>query len=209
MSSQPPLSSPPVAGAPADQPGPLDTSPLPDTPNAAVALDPIERAHLERAVVLALAAERAGNLPVGAVLARGATVVAEAGNTLLVPRYDPGGHAETTALRRVPEAVWTALGAPAATAPGAPAATAPGALTCYTTLEPCVMCMGALLLHGVRRVVFGAFDPAGGARFVLPHLPPYYTPGTLAWIGPALPEACDPLYHRTRARFETLPCGVR
>lgn len=160
---------------------------------APVVLDPTERTHLERAVALALEAERAGNLPVGAVLARGATVVAEAGNTLLAPRYDPGGHAETTALRRVPPEAWTA----------------PGALTCYTTLEPCVMCMGSLLLHGVRRVVFGAFDPAGGARFVLPHLPPYYAPGTLAWIGPALPEVCDPLYARTRARFETLPCGVR
>ena len=197
MSSQPPSSA--QASRPSQPPAPTAATGSPEsphplnTPTATVALDPSERAHLERAVALALAAERAGNLPVGAVLARGATVVAEAGNTLLVPRYDPGGHAETTALRRVPAGAWSE----------------PGALTCYTTLEPCVMCMGALLLHGVRRVVFGAFDPAGGARFVLPHLPPYYAPGTLAWVGPALPEVCDPLYHRTRARFETLPCGVR
>lgn len=161
-----------------------------DTPDR---LQPLDRRHLERAVALALRAEREGNLPVGAVLAIGDEVVAEAGNTLLVPCYDPGGHAEITAIRRVPPDRWARA----------------REMTCYSTLEPCVMCMSALLLHGVRRVVFGALDTDGGARFVLPHLPPYYARDTLEWVGPVLPEVCDPLYHRVLAGFEHLPCGAR
>lgn len=149
--------------------------------------------HLRRCVELALQAEAEGNLPVGAVIAIGEEVISEAGNRLLVPAYDPGGHAEVTAIRRVPSETWARA----------------GEMTCYSTLEPCVMCMGALLLHGVRRVVFGALDEQGGARFVLPHLPPYYEAGTMRWEGPLLPSECDPLYQRVLAGFEGLPCGGR
>ncbi|HKY03878.1 MAG TPA: hypothetical protein VJQ56_03260, partial [Blastocatellia bacterium] len=76
-------------------------------------------------------------------------------------------------------------------------------------LEPCVMCMGALLLHGVGRVVFGASDPRGGAGVVLDHLPAYYAngAGVPLWIGPLMPEVCDELYRRAAERFDALPCG--
>jgi tRNA(Arg) A34 adenosine deaminase TadA len=148
--------------------------------------------YLRRAVEMALAAEDSGNLPIGAVVTMGDDVVAEAGNALLLPRYDPGRHAEIEALRRVPTSLWERG----------------PELSCYTTLEPCVMCMGTLLLHGVGRVVFGALDPEGGAGCVLPHLPHYYaTGGVPKWIGPLLPEVCDRLYHRVIARFDGLPCG--
>jgi tRNA(adenine34) deaminase len=156
-------------------------------------MEEIDRMHLRRAVDLALEAEAAGNMPIGAVLAIGDEIVAEGRNGLLVPAYDPGGHAEITAIRRVPSETWRRA----------------SEITCYSTLEPCVMCMGALLLHGVRRVVFGALDETGGARFVLPHLPPYYAEGTMRWEGPRMPEICDPLYRRALARFEGLPCGAR
>lgn len=152
-----------------------------------------DQRHLRRAVALALAAEQAGNLPIGAVITLDAEVVAEAGNALLVPVYQPGRHAEIEALSRVPAQLWPRA----------------RALTCYTTLEPCVMCCGALLLHGVGRVVFGASDPAGGAGALLEHLPPYYADKSLvpAWTGPLLPALCDPLYARVCARFDVLPCG--
>ncbi|TVQ91578.1 MAG: nucleoside deaminase [Deltaproteobacteria bacterium] len=154
-------------------------------------LSPIDRRHLDRAIGLALQAEADGNLPVGAVIAAGDTVFAEAKNRVLRPRLNPGGHAETLALRQVEPEAWQYA----------------AEMTCYTTLEPCIMCTGSLLLHGIRRVVFGAFDVDGGGRFVLPHLPPYYAPGTMSWIGPAAPARCDPLYHRVLEHFERLPFG--
>jgi len=102
---------------------------------------------LDRALALALEAERMGNLPIGAVITLDGRVIAEASNALLVPCYHPRRHAEMEALERVPVALWPES----------------RAMTCYTTLEPCVMCMGALVLHGVGRVVFGARDREGGA----------------------------------------------
>ena len=82
-------------------------------------------------------------------------------------------------------------------------------MTYYTTLEPCVMCAGALVLHGVGRVVFGALDPLGGAGRILAHLPDYYAggAGVPAWVGPAMPDECNPLFRRVLERFDSLPCG--
>lgn len=151
--------------------------------------------HLRRAVALALEAERAGNVPVGAVVTLGGEIIAGAGNALLVPNYDPRRHAEIEALSRVPNELWMEA----------------RRMTCYTTLEPCVMCMGTLLLCGVGRVVFGARDVEGGAGVVLARLPAYYAGAGRAlvpeWVGPLLPEVCDPLARRVRERFDALPCG--
>ena len=149
--------------------------------------------HLRRAVQLALEAEARGDLPVGTVLTLGGEVVAEAGNAVLQPVYHPGRHAEVEALGQVPASLWPRA----------------RELTCYTTLEPCVMCAGALLLHGVGRVVFGARDPLGGAGPVLTRLPAYYEggAGVPEWVGPAMPELCDPLFRRALERFDELPVG--
>lgn len=149
--------------------------------------------YVRRAVRLALEAEAGGNLPIGAVMTLGDEVIAEAGNALLVPQYHPGRHAEIEAMGRVPAELWERA----------------REMTCYTTLEPCVMCAGALLLHGVGRVVFGASDTEGGAGVVLSHLPRYYAggAGVPRWVGPVLPDVCDPLYARVNERFDALPCG--
>ncbi|HYP53595.1 MAG TPA: nucleoside deaminase [Pyrinomonadaceae bacterium] len=157
------------------------------------ATDELDIVHLRRAVELALTAEARGDLPVGAVVTLGGEVVAEAGNAVLVPAYHPGRHAETEALARVPADFWPRA----------------REMTCYTTLEPCVMCAGALVLHGVGRVVFGALDPLGGAGPFLAHLPDYYAggAGVPRWVGPAMPELCDPLLRRVVERFDSLPCG--
>jgi tRNA(adenine34) deaminase len=168
-----------------------------DTPRPPVAAhatpDETDLTHLRRAVELALEAEARGDLPVGAVVTLGGEVIAEAGNAVLLPAYHPGRHAETEALARVPVGLWPRA----------------RAMTCYTTLEPCTMCAGALLLHGVGRVVFGARDPLGGAGRLLAHLPAYYEggAGVPAWIGPAMPDVCDQLFRRVRERFDALPCG--
>ena len=149
--------------------------------------------YLHHAVQLALEAERSGNLPIGALMTLDREVIAEAGNSILVPNYHPGRHAEMEVLRLVPDELWPRS----------------REMTCYTTLEPCLMCMGALLLHGVGRVIFGARDEEGGAGVVLQHLPNYYARGTSVplWIGPVLPQICDALYHRAREKFDHLPCG--
>jgi len=154
---------------------------------------PDELNHLHRAIALALEAEKIGNLPIGAVITLDGEIIAEAGNAMLMPDYHPGRHAEIETLQRVPVALWSRS----------------REMTCYTTLEPCVMCMGALLLHGVGRVVFGAADKVGGAGKVLAHLPEYYADGKGIpfWIGPALPKLCDALYQRALQRFDQLACG--
>jgi tRNA(adenine34) deaminase len=151
--------------------------------------------HLHRAVQLALEAERVGNLPIGAVIALKGEMIAEAGNSILVPFYHPGRHAEMEALARVPAELWPRS----------------REMTCYTTLEPCLMCMGAMVLHGMGRVRFGALDREGGAGEMLSHLPVYYAGGgpVPQLVGPLLPDICDALYERVIARFDDLPCGKR
>ncbi len=89
----------------------------------------------------------AGEVPVGAVVVRGGEVIASAHNGP-VGLKDPSAHAEILALRR--------------------AAAAEGnyrlaGTTLYVTIEPCLMCAGALIHARVSRLVFGASDPKGGA----------------------------------------------
>lgn len=145
---------------------------------------------LKLAVEQALKAERAGNLPVGAVIVLDGEVIAEGPNELLVPEFHPGKHAEMVALGNVPVELWPRA----------------KEMTCYTTLEPCVMCCGSMLLHGIGRVVFGAIDRKGGSKSILPHLPEYYDDQSriFQWNGPLLPEICNPLYERAAKRFDEL-----
>ena len=70
----------------------------------------------------------------------------------------------------------------------------------FTTLEPCLMCLGAILLHRIGHVYFGSSDLYGGAGISCGHLPDFFSGrfAELEWIGPAMPEMCDPLYERLR-----------
>lgn len=151
-----------------------------------------DKQFMKRAINLALSSERAGNIPVGAIVVLGDEIVGEGKSEVLAPTYHPGKHAEIMALRSVPDELWPRA----------------REMTCYTTLEPCVMCAGTLLLHGVGRVVFGANDELGGASSILDSLPPYYDAGGVyTWEGPLLPQICDPLYRRADEIFSELPVG--
>ena len=88
----------------------------------------------------------AGEVPVGAVIVRGATIIASATNRT-VRDQDATAHAETLAVRAACAALgsWRLAGC-----------------TLYVTLEPCAMCAGALVLARVDRVVFGAWDDKAG-----------------------------------------------
>ena len=124
-----------------------------------------------RAIALAREAEAQGNLPIGAVIAFDGHVVAEGQNAIWHPAFNPNRHAEIEALRSVPQSLW---------------ARARG-MTLYTTLEPCLMCTGAILLHHVGRVLYGSADPYGGASRVFGHMPPTCrrrSPGRRGWARP-------------------------
>ena len=142
---------------------------------------------LARAVELAHQTEQDGNLPIGAVIALDGQVVAEGCNRTLAPLAHPGRHAEMLALSAIPEPLISRL----------------PEMTCYTTLEPCVMCFGALVQHKIGRVVYGAADTRGGASALFQHLPREVAAEAahLRWEGPIWPEVCDPLYVRAATRY--------
>jgi tRNA(adenine34) deaminase len=93
------------------------------------------------------AAARRGEVPVGAVIASGGTVVARAGNRTR-ELADPTAHAEMLAIRAACEK----LGSERLTGHDL-----------YVTLEPCAMCAGAISFARLRRLYFGAADEKGGA----------------------------------------------
>ena len=107
----------------------------------------LDTAMMERALELAKRAAAHGDVPIGAIVAKGPEVLAGAGNEREL-RRDPTAHAEVLALRAAAEHLggWRLAGT-----------------TLYVTLEPCLMCAGAISLARVPRLLFGAADPKGGA----------------------------------------------
>lgn len=140
---------------------------------------------LDRVYEMALEAQRRGNLPIAAVLAHRSNVISVGANETLTPVFHPGRHAETAAIQAAPETVWAAA----------------HELTIYTSLEPCVMCFGTIILHRIGRVVFGAFDTRGGALSLREHLPSYVREKaeTIRWEGPVQRERFEPLAQRALA----------
>lgn len=111
------------------------------------ALRSADERWMRHAIQLAEQAEQAGEVPVGAVLVRDNALIAE-GRNCPIETNDPTAHAEILALR----AAGMALGNYRLID-----------TTLYVTLEPCVMCMGAISHARVRRIVYGATDPKRGA----------------------------------------------
>lgn len=118
----------------------------PDDPHPALG-SPEDRHWMAQALELARQAERAGEVPVGAVLIRDGVRVGQGWNQPIAA-HDPSAHAEILALRDAGQRLGNYR--------------LPGTIL-YCTLEPCVMCAGALIHARVSRVVFGAPDPKGGA----------------------------------------------
>jgi len=108
-----------------------------------------DEGFLREALDLARDAERDGEVPVGAVVVLNGRVIGRGQNSPIT-RNDPTAHAEILALREAAAATgnYRLEGA-----------------TMYATLEPCVMCAGALVAARVSRLVFGARDLRfGGVR---------------------------------------------
>ena len=102
---------------------------------------------MRSALGAAAAAAEHGDVPIGAVVARGEEVLARAGNEREL-RGDPTAHAETLALSAAAQALggWRIADA-----------------VLYVTLEPCAMCAGAIVLARIPRVVYATADPKAGA----------------------------------------------
>jgi tRNA(adenine34) deaminase len=108
--------------------------------------DDQDRRRMERALEQAADAGSRGEVPVGAVLALGDKIIAQAGNSPITV-CDPTAHAEMTVIRDASQKLGNyRLGG-----------------TLYVTLEPCLMCMGAIIHSRIERLVFGAYDPKTGA----------------------------------------------
>jgi len=102
---------------------------------------------MKKAWQLALKAEAIGEVPIGSIIIMDDRIIGRGFNQREI-RNDPSAHAEMMAIRQASRKLnaWRLVGT-----------------TLYVTLEPCPMCMGAILLARIDRVVFGCFDPKAGA----------------------------------------------
>ena len=107
---------------------------------------PEDISWMEQALEQANAAAAKGEVPVGAVLVKDGLVLGRGGNSPILEQ-DPTAHAEIKAIRQAAKKIENyRLGG-----------------TLYVTLEPCLMCMGAIIHGRIERLVFGALDPKTGA----------------------------------------------
>lgn len=130
---------------------------------------------MDRAITLAEAAGRAGDVPVGAVVVRDGVAIAEAENRR-ERDHDPTAHAEVLALRAAGRALstWHL-----------------NDCTLYVTLEPCPMCAGAIVLARLGLLIYGADDlKAGAVRSVLNVPDSSCSNHRLPVIGGILESAC-------------------
>ena len=102
---------------------------------------------MEVALAEAATAQSLGEVPIGAVIVNDGRIIGQ-GYNLRETSNDPTTHAEMVAIREAAAALgsWRLLDC-----------------TLYVTLEPCVMCMGAIILARIPRLVFGCRDPRAGA----------------------------------------------
>lgn len=110
------------------------------------------RLALEQAFI----AQQAGEVPVGAVIIDSQGEILATGYNRTITDHDPTAHAEIVALRTAAKKMGNYR--------------LPGT-TLYVTLEPCAMCIGAIMHARLARVVFGATDPKTGACGGVIHLP--------------------------------------
>ncbi|WP_152619510.1 tRNA adenosine(34) deaminase TadA [Cohnella kolymensis] len=144
---------------------------------------------MNEAIHQARLAESMGEVPIGAVIVRGGSIVG-AGYNLRETEKDPTAHAEMIAIRHASESLqaWRLLGC-----------------TLYVTLEPCPMCAGAILQSRVERVVYGAADPkAGCAGTLMDLLQDSRFNHVSPWTSGVLHEECAALltsfFRRLRSR---------
>lgn len=103
--------------------------------------------YMREALALARKAEAEGEVPVGAIVVCGGEIAGR-GHNHPIGAHDPTAHAEIAALRDAAARLGNYR---------------LGGCTLYVTLEPCMMCVGAIIHARIARVVYGAGDPKTGA----------------------------------------------
>lgn len=137
-----------------------------------------DESWMRYAIRLAQRAEENGEVPVGAVLVKNETAIAEGWNQV-IELHDSTAHAEIIAIRQGGKKIenYRLINT-----------------TLYVTLEPCVMCMGAIAHARIQRLVFGAFDEKRGCvcnALNLTHAP--FLNHHVEWQGGILEETCSQL----------------
>lgn len=142
-------------------------------------IDPsIDEAWMRYAFRMAQRAEEQGEVPVGSVIVKDNRCIAEGWNSV-IERHDPTAHAEIVALRAAGLALENYR---------------LGAVTLYVTLEPCVMCMGAMSNARINRLVFGAYDAKRGAVCnALSLTDASFLNHHINWVGGVLEHDCSGL----------------
>ena len=115
----------------------------------------VDHAFMREALLLAARAEALGEVPVGAVVVKDGEIIGRGFNQPITS-HDPTTHAEIVALRDAAQHLKNYR-----------------LVDCelYVTLEPCMMCVGAMLHARLKRVVYGANDPKTGACGSVINLP--------------------------------------
>lgn len=114
-------------------------------PVAYVSKNIIDSYYMRKAITEAERAENRGDVPVGAIIVNNGKVIAKAGNRVEIDE-DVLKHAEMICIRKAQKLLGRRL----------------NSATLYVTLEPCVMCAGAIVNAKLKRVVFGAYDKERG-----------------------------------------------
>ena len=138
----------------------------------------LDQQWMRHAIRLAQRAEDQGEVPVGAVLVKGEHCIAEGWNKP-IQNHDPTAHAEMIVIRQAGLAMENYRLTDT---------------TLYVTLEPCVMCMGAISHARIKRLVFGAFDPKRGSVCSALNLTEVsFLNHKVAWQGGVFESACSNL----------------
>lgn len=103
--------------------------------------------YMRQALLLAKQAEKEGEVPVGAVIVHNGEIIAT-GSNQPIQLHDPSAHAEMLAMRNAAQKLGNYR---------------LNQCTLYVTLEPCSMCVGAMIHGRIERLVFGAYDAKTGA----------------------------------------------
>ena len=133
---------------------------------------------MRHAIRLAQRAEQQGEVPVGAVLVYQDRCIAEGWNQV-IQANDPSAHAEIVALRLAGKHLqnYRLINT-----------------TLFVSLEPCVMCMGAMANARIKRLVFGAYDPKRGAVcHALQLTDASFLNHHITWTGGILSQTCSAL----------------
>ncbi len=144
---------------------------------------------MRRAIALAEQAAAVGEVPVGALVVKDGEIIAE-GYNQPITSCDPTGHAEIIALRNASTALQNYR---------------LSGCDLYVTIEPCTMCVGAMIHARIGKIVFGAPEPRAGAlESQLRLMDENHYNHSITWQGGVLAEECGEIissfFRRKRAK---------